>query len=91
MNFTVEAISWVAYLGVVVTLGGYGLYNFALTKIDASKAAIFVNLIPVSTLILAYFILNEKLTSIELIASATILAGVFVSQMPMKKLKRKKK
>ena len=34
---------WVLYLGVVVTLAGYGLYNYALTKIDASKAAIFVN------------------------------------------------
>ncbi|QKJ21331.1 DMT family transporter [Poseidonibacter lekithochrous] len=91
MNFTVEAVSWVFYLGIVVTIGGYGLYNYALTKIDASKAAIFVNLIPVSTLILAYFILNEKLTSVELIASATILGGVFLSQMPMEKLKRKKK
>ena len=55
---TVESFLWVAYLGVVVTLGGYGLYNYALTKIEASKASIFIYLIPVFTLFLAYFILN---------------------------------
>ena len=91
MNFSVEAMSWVIYLGVVVTLGGYGLYNFALTKIEASKAAMFINLIPVFTLILAFLILGEKLSSQELIASLTILIGVILSQISIKKFKRKKK
>ena len=88
MTFPLEALMWIAYLGVVVTLGGYGLYNYALTKIEASKAAVFVNLIPVFTMILAFLILNEKLTQTQLIASAVILVGVFISQM--KPLKRKK-
>ena len=39
MTFSLEALAWIAYLGVIVTLGGYGLYNYALSKIDASKAA----------------------------------------------------
>lgn len=88
MTFPLEALMWIAYLGVVVTLGGYGLYNYALTKIEASKAAVFINLIPVFTMILAFLILNEKLTQTQLIASAVILVGVFISQM--KPLKRKK-
>lgn len=94
MTFSSDALAWTLYLGVVVTIGGYGAYNYALTKIEASKAAIFVNLIPVSTLILAFLILGEKLTFAELIACATILLGVFISQMPvekLKKIKRKKK
>ncbi len=90
MNFTFEALAWTVYLGVVVTLCGYGLYNFALTKIEASKAAMFVNLIPVFTLILAFLILEEKLSIEELIASATILSGVIISQISVKRLKRKK-
>lgn len=89
MNFTSEALTWVVYLGVVVTLGGYGLYNFALTKIEASKAAMFINLIPVFTLILAFLILGERLSIQELIASAIILGGVALSQIKVKKLKRK--
>ncbi|MFT7004614.1 MAG: drug/metabolite transporter (DMT)-like permease [Sulfurimonas sp.] len=79
-----EAIGWLLYLGVVVTLGGYGLYNYALTKIQASKAAMFINLIPIFTLILAYFILNEVLSTMELIASAIIIFGVFISQIKKK-------
>lgn len=90
MVFSFEALSWTVYLGVVVTLGGYGLYNFSLTKIEASKAAMFINLIPVFTLILAFLILGEKLSAQELIASATILGGVVISQISVKKLRRKK-
>lgn len=79
-SFHLDAFLWILYLGVVVTLGGYGLYNFALTKISASKASVFINLIPIFTLVLAYILLNEKLTYIEIIASLIILVGVFLSQ-----------
>ncbi len=89
MNFTFEAISWVVYLGIVVTLGGYGLYNFALTKIEASKAAMFINFIPISTLILAYLILGEELSVEEFIACGIILAGVILSQISFKRFRRK--
>ncbi len=90
MNYTTEAISWLVYLGVVVTLGGYGLYNFALTKIEASKAAMFINLIPVFTLVLAFLVLGENLSSKELIACGVILCGVLISQISVKKLRRRK-
>lgn len=80
INITMKSFLWIAYLGVVVTLAGYGLYNYALTKIEASKAAIFVYLIPVFTLILAYFVLNEKLSILEFVACSVILLGVFISE-----------
>ena len=79
MVYSIEAISWTVYLGVVVTLGGYGLYNYSLTKIEASKASMFINLIPVFTLILAFLILGEVLSLNELIACITILCGVILS------------
>ena len=91
LNMTVESFLWVAYLGVVVTLGGYGLYNYALTKIEASKASIFIYLIPVFTLFLAYFILNEKLSSLEFIACFIILFGVFISEFSFSWFKNKSK
>ena len=89
LNMTVESFLWVAYLGVVVTLGGYGLYNYALTKIEASKASIFIYLIPVFTLFLAYFMLNEKLSSLEFIACFIILFGVFISEFSFSWFKNK--
>lgn len=90
MNYSFNAIASLFYLGVVVTLAGYGLYNYALTKIEASKAAIFIYLIPIFSLILANLILNEKISLKELIASLIILIGVFVSEFPIKKFYKKK-
>lgn len=83
-EFDLKAIAWTLYLGVVVTLGGYGLFNMALSRVEASKASIYINLIPVFTLLLAYLILGENMKFVELIASAVILLGVAISQMPEK-------
>jgi drug/metabolite transporter (DMT)-like permease len=90
LNITMNSFLWVLYLGVVVTLAGYGLYNYALTKITASKAAVFVYLIPVFTLILAYFVLNEKLSVLEFIACFVILFGVFLSEVSISWFKKRR-
>ena len=90
LNITMNSFLWVLYLGVVVTLAGYGLYNYALTKITASKAAVFVYLIPVFTLILAYFVLNEKLSVLEFIACFVILFGVFLSEVSRSWFKKRR-
>lgn len=90
LNFTYQGVFSLFYLGVVVTICGYGLYNYALTKIEASKAAMFINLIPIFTLVLAYLFLNEKLSFQELIASGVILCGVILSQIKVKRAKRAK-
>jgi drug/metabolite transporter (DMT)-like permease len=90
LNITMNSFLWVIYLGIVVTLGGYGLYNYALTKIQASKAAMFIYLIPVFTLILAYFILDEKLSTLEFIACIIILFGVFISEVSTSWFKKRR-
>jgi len=87
MDFNQEALLWVVYLGIVVTLGGYGLFNFALSRVQASKASMFINLIPVFTLLLAFLILGEVLTYVEMIASIVILLGVAITQVPTKNIK----
>ena len=71
----------VLYLGIVVTLGGYGLNNFGTSRIPASKSSAFVNLIPVISLLLSILILKEKIGAAQLLASTIILAGVIISQI----------
>lgn len=85
---TSESIFLVMYLGIVVTVGGYGLFNYALGRVEASRASAYINLIPVLVLLLAFLILGETLTFIELVASGVILTGVFISQMPTEKLQQ---
>lgn len=89
MHITNETIGWIIYLGVVVTLGGYGMFNLALSRIEASKASVFVNLIPVFTVVLAYIFLGEVLNPIEMLASMVIFSGIIISQMPSFKAKEK--
>lgn len=75
----VPALS-ILYLGIFVTIGAYGLYNYAVSKVPASQASAFINLIPVFTVILGSMILGERFTPIQYVASAIVIAGVFMSQ-----------
>ncbi|RDH44877.1 DMT family transporter [Zooshikella ganghwensis] len=71
----------IVYLGIVVTLGAYGLYNISLSYISATQASVFVNLIPVFTILLAFIILGEKLTHQQLMAVLLVFLGLLVSQI----------
>lgn len=70
----------VAYLGVVVTVGAYGLYNFGVSRLPASQASGFTNLIPVFTLLFAILLLGESLNGMQMLAAALVFAGVLLSQ-----------
>jgi len=89
MSITWEVFSWMCYLGIVVTLGGYGMFNLALSRIEASRASVFVNLIPVFTVLLAYILLGEVLTQTEMMASFVIFGGIIISQLPRFRAKEK--
>jgi drug/metabolite transporter (DMT)-like permease len=79
-SLDVPALLAVAYLGIVVTLGAYLLYSYGVSRIPASQAAAFVNLIPVFSALLGWGLLGEHFSTRMLLASALILAGVFISQ-----------
>jgi len=70
----------VLYLGAVITLGAYGLYNFSLKHVQASRAAIFVNLIPVFSVFLGWLVLDETLSAPQWAAAALVMGGVYLSQ-----------
>jgi len=70
----------VIYLGSFVTLGAYLAYNYGVSKIPASQASAFVNLIPVFAVILGFLILEERFSMFQYAASLLVLGGVFISQ-----------
>ena len=70
----------IVYLGAIITLGAYGLYNFSLKHVPASRAAVFVNLIPVFSVLLGWMVLGETLSPRQLVAAVLVMAGVFLSQ-----------
>lgn len=70
----------VLYLGVVVSAGAYGLYNFGVSRIPASQASAYVNLIPVFSILFGFLILGERLNFWQWMACALVFVGVLVSQ-----------
>jgi len=78
--FEPTATMAVVYLGAVITLGAYGCYNFGVSKLPASQATAFINLIPVFTIILGWLFLGEKFNFMQYLAAGTVFAGVILSQ-----------
>lgn len=75
-----RVITAVVYLGVFVTVGAFGLYNWGISKIPATRAAVFINLVPVFAVFMGWGILGESLGVSQLAGSAVIAAGVFLAQ-----------
>ena len=75
-------LSWlsVVYLGLGISFGAYSLYSFSISRMPAARASMFMNLIPVFTLIFSMLILGERLSATQAVASALVLGGVIISQ-----------
>lgn len=69
-----------AYLGGVVSLGGYGLYNVGVSRLSAAGAAAYTNLIPILTLASGVILLREVFLPGQYMASVLVVAGVLLSQ-----------
>lgn len=70
----------VIYLGVIITMGAFALYNYGLSRLSAPRAIIFLNAIPVFTLIMSFAFLGEQFQVGQWVASALVLGGVFICQ-----------
>ncbi len=75
---TVPALA-VIYLGTFITLGAYGCYNYSVSRIPASRAAGYVNLIPVFGIILGMIVLGETLNLSQWLACGLVFCGVWLS------------
>jgi drug/metabolite transporter (DMT)-like permease len=68
-------------LAAIPTVGGFGLYNVSLSILPSSVASLIVSLEPVFTAVIAYFLLGEVLTAVQLVGAALILGGVAVLRL----------
>lgn len=66
------------------TLIGFGLYNVSLGLLDSSTANLILTLEPVFTMITAYFLLHERLASLEIFGAGLILLGLLILRLRKK-------
>ena len=85
--FKGEAICWtgalvfaILFLGVLVTLGAFGLYNWAMSRLPASRASAFINLVPVTAVAIGWLAMGESLNGLQSAAAVAVIVGVGISQ-----------
>ena len=79
---SVRSWSGLLYLTICATVAAFLCYNYALTKIPASRASVFINGIPVVTAVGAWVILGERLTLLQVSGGILVLAAVFITNLP---------
>ena len=77
---TVGQIGALVYLGVCVTLGAFGFYNYGIAHVPANRASAFINIIPVVAVIFGWTLLGETLNGEQIAAAMCVLSGVWLSQ-----------
>lgn len=68
----------VLYMAVFPTVLGYTIQQMSIGRIGPSRTALFINLVPVISTILAVLFLKESLQAYHFIGAAMILTAVFV-------------
>ena len=78
-NWSFLSLSAVVYLGVFGSVIGYVCYSYALKRVTASEVSILSYFNTVIAVFLGWLILDEVITIDLLIATALIIAGVFIT------------
>ena len=81
---TVSLANWgnLAYSAVGGVLLGNTLYYAAIRHVGPSRSGIYINLEPVFTLLLAFFLRGERITPFQVIGLAVVIFGVILARSP---------
>lgn len=71
------AAAGLVYLGLLSSVLGFLLLNYALSRMTASRTAVFLNLIPVVSVLAGVLFYGEKLGAWQMAGGALILLGVW--------------
>jgi drug/metabolite transporter (DMT)-like permease len=78
-KISLNGVIAILYLAILCSIFGYMGWYYALKKIEASKAAVFLNLIPLFAIIMSYF-LGENIAIFFLLGATLIIYGVYLTQ-----------
>ena len=79
IHLTPTALAGTAYTGLLPGFVGYVFYNRAVGEVGASKASLFIHLMPVFGTVLSAIFLNEVPQNYHFIGIALIFTGIFLT------------
>ncbi|MBI5020010.1 MAG: DMT family transporter [Ignavibacteriales bacterium] len=68
------------YLAVMTSIFAYVLWYYALSRIEATRVTIFMNLQPILTTLLSVMLLGQSITAAFIIGGVIALTGVIIAQ-----------
>ena len=72
----------VLYLALGASIGGYFILNFALSRLEAARVAVFSNFIPVITITASFLVYGETLKTHQFFGAALVMVGIFLTNTP---------
>ena len=75
-GFSPSALLAVAYLGLFCSVLAFFLWNYGISRLEASRASVFNNLAPVFTVFGANFLLGERIHPGQIIGGVLVICGV---------------
>ncbi|MFW5976715.1 MAG: DMT family transporter [Bacillota bacterium] len=85
---SLKVLSSVIYLGIFSSVIAFFMMNYTLSRLEATKAAVFANLSTVISIIAGVLIRNEPFYWFQIIGSILIITGVFGTNYFDKKKKK---
>lgn len=90
VSHSAKGLLTIAAMSIFATIGAFVLYTDVIRSLGVAKSNIFTNLIPVFTVVLAFFILGDAIGIRTIIGLSLTLMGLVLSQYAdLKKLKQR--
>ncbi len=85
LSYSVYDWTSLIFLGLFGTAIGFSLYYQAIRKIGVSRCSVFINLVPLFSILLSWLILKESIKFSVLAGGLILLAGVYLTNSSPKK------
>ena len=79
--FSIDQFIPIIKLAIFASSLAFILYAYGLKRVGASRASVFLYIIPVITAILSYFILKEEFNLFKIIGIIIVVGGLFLTQL----------
>jgi drug/metabolite transporter (DMT)-like permease len=80
-HLTWSVLAHVAYLGIFCSALGYWFYVYALQHLGVGTSSVFINLIPVVTVVAGFIVLQERLAALQWWGALAVISGVYLATL----------
>jgi len=86
-SFLLDSVFWlnILFMGALVTFVGFLFFFMSIKSLGATRASVFINLVPVFGTLLSVIILNETIYPTFIVGLVLIVSGITLINFPVRK------